>query len=440
MVKKLRVVAAISASFALTGCNSVGPDFLSPDSGLPNRWFTSGAKAASANSAGLRAADHQPVDPAWWQSFHDATLTSLVQRVANANLDVRTATVRLAQSRFQRRVVSAAGLPTLGGSANFEHQKFSDARVKGSVVDSLTGFPDSKIRVPAIDLFTSAFDASWELDLWGRVRRQVESADAQVQYSEEQRRDALISSLAETARNYIELRGTQTLIKITKDNVKIQQDILQLTRDRQEKGLTTGLDVENAAAQVESVLAQLPSLEQQEAQQINALSFFLDLPPDALRGELATGKLVVPRPARVPIGIPSELARRRPDIRSAEAQLHAATADIGVATADFYPSVQLSGSAGFDFSRYQEPFEGQCIPNDARSERFRPDLPGGPAKSDIGASQSAAAGGCDRLSLCRAEGLARGRQCACLLPNRTAASRAAGQAGRASATSLVAGP
>ena len=222
-------------------------------------------------------------------------------------------------------------------------------RAKGSLIDSLTGSPNSTITsAQPANLFTSGFDASWELDLWGHVRRQVESADAQVQSSEEQRRDALVSSLAETARDYIQLRGTQTLTRIAYDNLKIQRDILQLTQTRQEKGLTTSLDVENAAAQVEATRAQLPSLEQQEAQQINALSFLLDLPPDALRGELATGKQVVPRPAKVPIGIPSELARRRPDIRAAEAQLHAATADIGVAVAEFYPTIQLNGSAGFD--------------------------------------------------------------------------------------------
>ena len=222
-------------------------------------------------------------------------------------------------------------------------------RIEGSLIDGLLGSPGSTISsAPPADIFTSGFDASWELDFWGRVRRQVESANAQVLSSEEQRRDALVSSLAETARDYIQLRGTQTLIRIANDNLKIQQDILELTKTRQQKGLTTSLDVDNAAAQVEAVRAQLPSLEQQEAQQINALSFLLDMPPDALRGELAATRPVPPSPARVPIGIPSELARRRPDIRAAEAQLHAATADIGVAVAEFYPTIQLNGSAGFD--------------------------------------------------------------------------------------------
>jgi len=344
MSHRLRTVAAISSTLALAAC-TVGPDFLQPDSGLPNRWFTSGAAAAPASASASSAAVHQSVEPTWWQVFHDKTLTSLVTRVADANLDVQTATIRLAESRFQRGQVASAQLPSLGGSARYQYRNLSNARAKGNLIDRL---PPGTVSGAPTNLFTSGFDAAWELDLWGHVRRQVEAADAQVQYSEEQRRGVLVSTLAETARDYIQLRGTQTLIRIANDNLRIQQDILQLTRTRQQKGLTSSLDVENAAAQVDATRAQLPSLEQQEAEQINALSFLLDLPPDALWGELARGRQVVPRPTKVPVGVPSELARRRPDIRAAEAQLHAATAGIGVAVAEFYPTIQLNGSAGFD--------------------------------------------------------------------------------------------
>ena len=257
-------------------------------------------------------------------------------------------TCRLRPSVSRKPVPARRGgsaQPSLQWQRRYQYQNLSNARAKGSLINSL---PSGTVSEAPTNLFTSGFDASWELDLWGHVRRQVEAADAQVQYSEEQRRGVLVSTLAETARDYIQLRGTQTLIRIANDNLKIQQDILQLVKTRQQKGLTSDLDVENAAAQVDAIRAQLPSLEQQEAEQINALSFLLDLPPDALWGELARGRQVVPKPARVPVGIPSELARRRPDIRATEAQLHAATADIGVAVAEFYPTIQLNGSAGFD--------------------------------------------------------------------------------------------
>ena len=198
--------------------------------------------------------------------------------------------------------------------------------------------------MPPISVWQTGFDASWELDIWGRVRRQVESADAQVEANEFQRRDLLVSALAELARDYIDLRGAQAQIVIVNDNLKSATEILELTRTRAAKGLTSGLDVENAAALVESIRAELPSLENQVDVDINAISLILDEGPGALKGELARSKPLPPTPPRAPLGVPSDLARRRPDIRAAEAQLHAATADIGVAVADFYPSVKLNGN------------------------------------------------------------------------------------------------
>jgi NodT family efflux transporter outer membrane factor (OMF) lipoprotein len=197
-----------------------------------------------------------------------------------------------------------------------------------------------------INLWQYGFDASWELDIWGKVRRQVESADAQIDSAREFRRAALISALAEVARDYMQLRGIQTQIRIARENLGTANDTLRLTRTRMERGVAVGTDMENAAAQVEAIRAQLPDLERQQSQAVNALCLLLDLPPGALTGELSRWHGLPPMPRRLPIGVPSELARRRPDIRQAEAQLHAATADIGVAVGDFYPSVKLNGSVG----------------------------------------------------------------------------------------------
>ena len=148
------------------------------------------------------------------------------------------------------------------------------------------------------------------------------------------------------ARDYVQLRGIQTQLDIAHENIKTEQESLTLSQDRARAGLTTQLDVANAAAQLDSTISQVPQLEQQQAQMINALSFLLGEAPRALEAELIVAKPVPPVPPRVPIGLPSELARRRPDIRQAEAQLHSATADIGVAVADFYPKVTLDGSFG----------------------------------------------------------------------------------------------
>ncbi|MBS0641936.1 MAG: efflux transporter outer membrane subunit, partial [Proteobacteria bacterium] len=207
------------------------------------------------------------------------------------------------------------------------------------------------------DIFQGGFDASWELDLWGRIRRAVESSTASSTAAEEAQRAALLSTLAEVARDYIALRGTQAQLQIARDNVKIAQQSLSLTQQRAAGGVTTDLDVANASAQLRATLADIPVLEQQEAELINALSFLLGQAPNALRADLETANPVPPVPRRVPIGIPSELARRRPDIREAEAKLHAATADIGVAQAAFYPAVTLNGSVGLQALQFAKVFD-----------------------------------------------------------------------------------
>ncbi len=325
---------------ALAGC-SAGPDFVHPDAHLPEKSFF--------GDDGVPLPDNRlppPTDPMWWNVFRDPVLTGLEQQVAEANLDVRTATIRLAESRFQRGVVAASEFPSINGDAKYTREQYSQNGIV-SLLGGLLG-PSASVAVPPINEYNTGFDASWEIDLWGRVRRQVEASNAQVEQAADQRRDALVSSLAEVARDYIQLRGVQTQINIATGNLKVDRDILQLTRDRQQKGLTNGLDVENAAAQVESIRAQIPQLEQQESQYLNALSLLLDLPPGTLRDLVIRAKAVPRSPPRIPLGVPSELARRRPDIRIAEENLHAATADIGVAVASFYPTVQLNGTVGFD--------------------------------------------------------------------------------------------
>jgi len=341
MMYLFRLTAALLAPCLVAGC-AVGPNFLPPDPGLPATSLLAGSGVAKT------AAETEPVDPTWWTRFRDPILTRLEARIAAENLDVRTATIRLAESRFQRGVAAAAEFPSLSGNGKYTREQYSQNGIVSLLGSALGGGSGAAINVPPINDYTLSIDASWEIDIWGRVRRQIEAADAQVTSTAEQRRGVLISNLAELARDYIQLRGAQAQLRITRDNLKIGQEILDLTQTRQQKGLTTGLDAENAAALVESVRAELPMLEQQEVQAINALSLLLDMPPGALRSELATARPVPPAPAHVPLGIPSELARRRPDIRQAEADLHAATATIGVAVGDFYPKLQFNGTVGLD--------------------------------------------------------------------------------------------
>ncbi|HVX77749.1 MAG TPA: efflux transporter outer membrane subunit [Bradyrhizobium sp.] len=338
-LRRLRDLLAVMGSSALLAGCMVGPDFVRPDSHLPEVSFQNENIKPVADSK-LPA----PTDPMWWRVFRDPVLTKLEEQVAAANLDVQTATLRLAESRFQRGVTAAAQFPSLNGNAKYTRELYS----QNGIVSLITPLAGPGFAIDPINDYNTGLDASWEIDLWGKVRREVESADASVDQAADQRRDALVSSLAELARDYIQLRGVQTQIKIANDNLKVDRDVLSLAQERQQRGLQNALDVENAAAQVESVRAQIPQLQQQESEYINALSFLLDEPPGSLRSMVGTQTSVHTGPPRIPLGIPSELAQRRPDIRAAEDQLHAATANIGVAIGDFYPSIQFNGTVGFD--------------------------------------------------------------------------------------------
>jgi NodT family efflux transporter outer membrane factor (OMF) lipoprotein len=358
-------LAVGSALVWLTGC-TVGPDFAAEKPWYaPTSWFATRAPAVVAASEPVA----EPIDPTWWALFNDPELSALEQRVAAANLNVRLAGIRLGESRAQLGIARADEMPTLNTNGSYTRERLSQKGVisllsggssssgsfasQGSSANGLTGtsgaVPSTVTGgtvIPPFNVFQYGFDASWEIDFWGRARREVEAARATVSADEESRRNALLSVLAELARDYVQLRGVQASMQITNQNLGIANESLHLTQERAAGGLTTDLDVANAQAQVASTAAELPALQQQEAQLINALSLLLGAAPAALRAELAAAKPIPPIPPKVPVGLPSELARRRPDIRQAEAQLHAATADIGVAVADFYPRVTLSGSIG----------------------------------------------------------------------------------------------
>lgn len=361
------------ATFLVLPACTVGPDYQAPSLFSPATWFRSGgASTPAARQASLPVPE--PVDPEWWDSFHDPLLTSLMRRVAGANLDVRTASIRLAESRAQRGVAAADEFPQVNANGSYTRERISAKGVVGILGGGSSGaggggtstattsnglggrqggFPSSS-AIPPFDLFQTGFDATWELDLWGRVRRAVESADANVDASAENRRNMLLTALSELARDYIQLRGIQETRRITQRNLATAQDSVHLTSERAKGGLGTDLEVAQAQQQLETTAANLPQLEQQEAQMQNAIALLLGAPPGALQAELSPQKPIPPVPPTVPIGLPSQLVQRRPDIRQADAQLHAATADIGQATADFFPRVTLSGSFALQAVQFKD--------------------------------------------------------------------------------------
>ncbi len=289
-------------------------------------------------------------------------LNSLEQQLADANLDVAAASARLRQSRAEQRIAGAEEYPTLDGAASYNRERGSPNGIlsllgvtpTGTQSQSASG--DTPLGVaplpgakgsPAYNLYQFGFDASWELDIWGRARRGVEAATALSDASYEDRNAVLLSARAELARDYVQLRDTQALLQIARQNLEIARDATKLTQTRVREGVTTNLDVANASAQAELIESLIPTLESRCETTINAIGVLLAKEPGALKQTLAEPLDVPALPGQVPIGFPSELVQRRPDIRKAEAQLHAATAAIGMAKADFYPRISLNGSAGF---------------------------------------------------------------------------------------------
>lgn len=355
MTCRVRVAAALGlAALALAGCTKMGPDFERPEAWWkPTNWFSATTPKPPSGDSQTVA---EPFDPDWWTLLRDPQLNTMQTELAAANLDLRAADYRLAQSRAQLGIVESAQFPQANANASYTRQQqsqygvtsitTSSTRNPGTQANGLggrTSIPNSRLLHP-YDVYQYGLDIAWEIDLWGRVARLVEASQAQVTASEDAIRDLKVSLSAELARNYLSLRGVQRKTAITRQNLDSARQNLSLTQQRFAGGLTTDLDVAGAAAQVATVEAQLPALEEQQFRLINAISLLLGEEPGSRMTTLAVPRGLPPVPPRVPVGVPGDLVRRRPDIRVAEANLHAATAQIGVARADFFPRVTLSGS------------------------------------------------------------------------------------------------
>jgi NodT family efflux transporter outer membrane factor (OMF) lipoprotein len=358
---RLRPCLSALLLVGIAGC-TVGPDYNPPTASTPPTWSGTGPKSDKESES--KISSESATDDRWWNGFRDPELTALIDRARDANLDLRQAALRIAEARAAREVAGARDLPTASLDSSYTRTKISPNGaislfgLPGSGASVGTGaggaLPSNGLQIPPFDLFQSGFDANWEIDLFGRTRRAVESATAQTEAAAEDRNDALVSVAAEVARNYVLLRGTQNLIAITQQNLDAQRKAYELTKAQAQGGETSNLDVEAALAEVATTEAQLPALEDQKTRAVNALSKLVGREPGALAVELSTAKPIPPVPAIVAIGMPAELAHRRPDIRKAEADLHAATANIGVAVADLYPRLSLEGSLGIQAVRFNK--------------------------------------------------------------------------------------
>ncbi len=316
----------VSVILILTGCATVGPDYVPPKTSVSPTWYTHLKGELTAEETDPKAL------ATWWSTLNDPELSRLIDRAVLGNLDLKKAMARIRESRARRGMAKADLFPTLDatGSANWSRRNQDTGSGKTS------------------DLFAATFDAGWELDIFGGVRRSVEAAEADLQANYEDLRNVLVSLIGEVALNYIEVRTLQTRLTIAEANLEAQKETYQLTLWRYQAGLSDELAMQQARYNLENTRSQIPTLRIGLGEAMNRLAVLLGEQPGKVHTELEERK-PIPVPAlEVAVGLPADVLRRRPDVRRAERQLAAQTARIGVATADLYPKFTLSGSIGLE--------------------------------------------------------------------------------------------
>ncbi|GBQ83965.1 efflux transporter outer membrane subunit [Asaia krungthepensis] len=327
-----RILALLGTCTALSAC-TLGPDFRRPDIISPASYGPEPQDVAGLTYGG-------PVDVTWWKRFNDQELNSLIDRLAVQNIDLQRGMQRIAEARSQTRIAAAQGLPSLNWAGSYARTHQSETGFI-SLVQPRNGAPNE------YDFFQNTLGASWDLDLFGQIRRAVEAQHASQEAAVEARHGLALSTLATLVDSYMQLRGVQDQIAITERHVAVADHDVVLVETRFGNGAATTLDLAQARTEQANTASALPVLRNSESALINAIGVLLDEPPRSLAVELAARDGTMPKiiPS-APVGLPSALARRRPDIREAEAKLHMATAGVGVAIAAFYPDITLTGQMG----------------------------------------------------------------------------------------------
>jgi multidrug efflux system outer membrane protein len=309
----------------LSGC-AVGPNYKPPQTSVAASFANSPTNASTGNEATLAT---------WWKGFNDPKLDALIEQALTNNHDLRIATANLKEARALRRFTTFDLAPTVQANAAYDKRLLSKAAA-----------PNMPRDQRELEFFDAGFDATWELDLFGRVRRSVEAANAQVAGTEAERLDVLVSLTAEVARNYLELRGQQNQLAVARRNAELQKETLQITEDRLGGGRGTDFDVSRSSSLLNLTLSTIPPLEAGIQRIIHRLAVLLGQQPTTLVTDLS---MPAPLPTVIPqlaLDSPEALLRRRPDVRAAERSLAASTARIGIATADLFPRVSFVGSVG----------------------------------------------------------------------------------------------
>jgi len=309
-----------------TGCKAVGPDYKQPDLFPEGAWHSPMQKGVTQT----------PADPEqlvqWWTVLNDPVLTDLISRAVQNNLDVKLALARIRQYRLLKGIEQSERLPTVNTSGGASWTGTNNEDGTGTVSKA----------------YNAGLDASWEIDLFGRIQRTIEAADATLSAKQEALRDTLVSLVGDLADSYIDVRTAQIRLNVVRQSINSQTESFQLTQWQNQAGLTDELDVHQARYSLESAKAQIPALESTLSEAMNRVAVLSGLTPGTLNEKLISPHPLPTLPATIAVGLPADALRRRPDIREAEYELIAQTAQVGVATADLYPKLTLSGSIGVD--------------------------------------------------------------------------------------------
>jgi len=333
-----RLILSLTLIAGLTGC-TLGPDYEQPDLSIPDIWQSKAAEGIEEREASVQT---------WWEALDDPALISLLQRAELANLDLEIAVARIREARAQFRIAKSDYWPEIDAQGSAGAQQLSE--------NSFGEFGGQ-----TLESYQLGVGMSWELDIFGRIQRSVESSTASFEATIEDYRDVLVLLLADVGLNYVSAVTFQERIDLATENVKAQQESLQLTRDRFNAGLTSALDVAQAESNLANTEATIPQLETQLNAALNRIAVLLGETPGSVHDELLGNSDIPDPPDEVVVGIPADVMRQRPDIRRAERSLASQTALIGVAKADLYPRFSLTGFLGLDSGNIGDLLDGDSV-------------------------------------------------------------------------------
>ncbi len=343
-----RIALTVFSTLAL-GCCTVGPDYHPPELAVPD------AFVAPTGDGSISP------DGPWWQSFGDPELVSLVDRAVRSNTDLRIAVARLREARAELTGTAARTLPTIDVAGSYTNSQFSENGFLKGLGDVNGSAPGAIFPGQQIDLHEVSLDASWELDIFGGVRRAEEAASAEVTAAVHDVHAVLVSLLGELAGGYFDLRGLQQRLAIAKRTRDYQQATVEVIQEQVTAGVADELDLARAQTQLANASARVPALESDVHATMRRIETLLGVMPGTLDAELAPAEPLPPMPDALAVGIPSETLRRRPDVQAAERRLAAATARIGQATADLFPRFSLTGQVGLQSQRLDALASGNSL-------------------------------------------------------------------------------